>query len=546
VFTKWAEQVGLDLVKPKAIAAALGPHQFGGGVRNGVVIAGLLHQYYPVHWVQIMSDVANAFNSLERKAMFELLHKEQGLQPIWSVTHALYDMASPLWMKDAQKRCWALMYSSRGVRQGGKLSALLFCLCMKHLHVNAFKGHTKATASIVAIADDVAVIGEQIPALKIANHLADNASNLGLHWNATKDTVFLRKGEPSKELKSFMHDHTTDPANPLKTSNNAVIHGIPYAIDHETTGDMYLAIVQKELELRLEAINSVGFDKHQGFRILTQSICSSYCHAMSIIHPLAAAKAHKWIDDQLTASASKIFDLQPGELDWTRKTQLFLPLNRGGFDLTRHEDIAPIAWISSVARGLPELYKRLPASEVCVGSRLQNDIATCIAMLTVTHASVTTPQLKKGAAAFCDFYCLPANKTAAQTLGQTLRKALHTARRAELLRHYKKSTYDVARLNEALAFGSSFAISSDGSTPCSTMSDDTFSIMGRLRLGTHTHPNTISHLSTQCSLRTFMASANPRNLASAANDNRQTPNSHQRPATNDKRHTLIHQTTNNK
>jgi hypothetical protein len=149
---------------------------------------------------------------------------------------------------------------------------------------------------------------------------------------------------------------------------------------------------------------------------------------------------------------------------------------------------------------MPELTRLLPPTEIANNSRLQHDITTCIDLIKRLHPTMTknVRSLSRDSAHFIDFFRLPKNQRAANQLKRTLRDKLHQKRLKDLLTSFDHSTFHKARINELQNFGTGFAICSDASTPRSTMSDITFKITGRIRLGLSPLPHDQSPVICPC------------------------------------------------
>ena len=75
-------------------------------------------------------DIANAFNSCDRARLLRELYAVPELQPVYRIADPAYTQPSSPVLSGCDGR---MIESAQGVRQGGPLSALLFCVYKKQL-----------------------------------------------------------------------------------------------------------------------------------------------------------------------------------------------------------------------------------------------------------------------------------------------------------------------------------------------------------------------------------------------------------------------------
>ncbi|CAI7765691.1 unnamed protein product [Closterium sp. NIES-53] len=160
------------------------PLQFGVAVAGGIEAA--IHTactYLEVHpgAVALQIDLANAFNAVERRAVFEGLRNE-ALKALIPLVRLSYGAASSLFLDHDFGA--APLQSARGVRQGDPLGPLLFAASIHPCLVDTAAAHPQVV--LLAYADDITLLGDATACTAAFVHLTSALAALGLVHNPGK------------------------------------------------------------------------------------------------------------------------------------------------------------------------------------------------------------------------------------------------------------------------------------------------------------------------------------------------------------------------
>ncbi|CAI7864476.1 unnamed protein product [Closterium sp. NIES-54] len=160
------------------------PLQFGVAVAGGIEAA--IHTartYLEVHQgaVALQIDLANAFNAVERRAVFEGLRNE-ALKALIPLVRLSYGAASSLFLDHDFGA--APLQSARGVRQGDPLGPLLFAASIHPCLVDTAASHPQVV--LLAYADDITLLGDATACTAAFVHLTSALAALGLVHNPGK------------------------------------------------------------------------------------------------------------------------------------------------------------------------------------------------------------------------------------------------------------------------------------------------------------------------------------------------------------------------
>ena len=138
---------------------ALAPLQLGVGVSDGAatVVRGIrgVMDAHPT-WSLLSLDVANAFNSVERVAMYEGL-RARGFQRFIPFLRQFYSTPSDLLYFGVQ--CPAVLQSARGVRQGDPMGPFLYCIAYQDVLEAGAAVVRQEQGHITSYLDDSPLVG---------------------------------------------------------------------------------------------------------------------------------------------------------------------------------------------------------------------------------------------------------------------------------------------------------------------------------------------------------------------------------------------------
>jgi hypothetical protein len=261
-------------------------------------------------------DCSNAYNSLERSAMFAALSNfrddDESLAPLKAYAWFVYGSTSYGWWQDGDGAFTAIA-SRRGVRQGCPAAPMLFCIALEPVLKRVCEECPGVT--IVAYLDDITVCGPDALIDDAVNRLVAYCAELGLSLNREQDSA------ERPALRILGCAIAEDP-----TQAAALLHEIRPLGDYET---FVSAIADVADDIQLGLLRSCGVSK-AGF--------VARCHG---------AEATDWLAsfDNLSASAmSRIAGCKQSAV--ANNPKVFLPIDLGGLGVTMW---APIAEVCATA-----------------------------------------------------------------------------------------------------------------------------------------------------------------------------------------------------
>ncbi|KAA0146243.1 hypothetical protein FNF31_07833 [Cafeteria roenbergensis] len=183
--------------------------------------------------VVVALDMANAYNSVSRRAMIEEVRRlDEKLVP---AVLALYGSSSPLLFATDEGEVFELE-SNRGVRQGDPAAGALFAIAVHPLVDEVRRAFPDVL--ILQMADDTTLVGPRRSAFRAAQMLAERLSTVGLRMNADK----------TQELAVF---HAALLANLAAVAHKTELDAIGHALSDEmctVTEDGFREAMSKAIE----------------------------------------------------------------------------------------------------------------------------------------------------------------------------------------------------------------------------------------------------------------------------------------------------------
>ncbi|KAA0151620.1 hypothetical protein FNF29_04544 [Cafeteria roenbergensis] len=162
--------------------------------------------------VVVALDMANAYNSVSRRAMIEEVRRlDEKLVP---AVLALYGSSSPLLFATDEGEVFELK-SNRGVRQGDPAAGALFAIAVHPLVDEVRRAFPDVL--ILQMADDTTLVGPRRSAFKAAQMLAERLSTVGLRMNTSKTQVLCKRGQLERtkaRIQREMKRSRDDPGSP--------------------------------------------------------------------------------------------------------------------------------------------------------------------------------------------------------------------------------------------------------------------------------------------------------------------------------------------
>ena len=202
LFYRIAAQYAMKLVAPD-VKSVLGPHQYGVQTPNGAaqVIHAIQHLLQSGDLACLSIDIANAFNSLERAAIFDALYREPALKPIWNIAQFAYTHPSVLVLRErlraTQENRLHTILSDNGVRQGDPLAALLFALDVFN------EAGSQCGKGEFSFIDDASFVGKLDELIALIESIKPKLAAIGLRVNDSKCVLTCFSDLTSDQLQAW-------------------------------------------------------------------------------------------------------------------------------------------------------------------------------------------------------------------------------------------------------------------------------------------------------------------------------------------------------
>jgi hypothetical protein len=346
--------------------------------------------------IALAVDFKNAFNSLSRHAMMEILLGDLRTSPIWNFVHWSYADPSALLVFDNMTNILsAVLHSEDGVRQGDPLAAFLFAFAVQSLYVAALKAAKEVEG--VAILDDLTLIGDYENVFKVYDKLLALAPSYGLELQQPKCQVLMPNGFGPTNTVSFQPILDECSTRHLRAASHIHILGI-------VIGNGTLAADQKCQEHVDDAVAS-----HRGlFQLLAHPLMPPQIGALLLrmcmvprmmyfartIAPQDLHQAALEFDRQVLECFTAINDINVAMAPLTPSEHMIvsLPISKGGFGIKQSTQTLHAAYMASLVPLLPTIKKLLPAARfVLSDSPISDDIESCLSEL--AHLGLTSSKL---------------------------------------------------------------------------------------------------------------------------------------------------------
>ena len=360
---KCAQQLTLPAVSSE-IKALLGPHSFTFGVSGGAntyalaVQASLGREGTAV----LQLDVRNAFNTLSRKRLFDVLAELPALKAIWPLVTMMYGEANDITFADMDGSTCTI-HGEEGGRQGDVFFSFLHDLCYRPI----LDELEDEFPSIIALnyADDPSVV----PSIESP----EGRDSLVKFNERFRERLQELNGQEARNSKAVLYvpahckisdDEIADLAKRLGLSEShvsrhgVVVGGVAIGRDdfkHEHADAVVDSLVAK-LSAILTAKRQPSAPKScsvQACATLVRAVVlPGFVHIIRGHDPAAIRAASRRLDDAAFEHFLALCNIH-GEtgvpLDTTARTRFFLPLALGGFGMMSAEHTAPAAYVSAFA-----------------------------------------------------------------------------------------------------------------------------------------------------------------------------------------------------
>jgi hypothetical protein len=344
------------------------PVQFGVGVPCGAeLIVRLIQRALRVRpgWVLLVLDLYNAFNEVERCAVFEAV-EHYGLTDLLPYLQFAYGTASELRYQGGGST--EVLSSERGVRQGDPLGPALFALAV-HRCVQAAHSQLRGTetlseeafmGALLAFLDDMELMGEMERVAEVYRGLRQALADIGLRVQPEKCVLYCPSGVPHELPEEFRGMRVT--------SEGVEVLGVPVG-----TPAFVAARSRQAMEDHRRGVDGLHDldDSQIAFTLLRQCVAGRPTFLCRLMDPTPAwAETLTAFDADLWQHCRRLLGWRPGDPDprgaiadaWgAARDQAFLPVRLGGLGLRSASLLAPLAYLSSWGQTLPSLHSTFAA-----------------------------------------------------------------------------------------------------------------------------------------------------------------------------------------
>ena len=319
--------------------------QLGVGVKSGVEIAtiiinSLTHQV-PTRTVAL-TDCVNAFNEVQREEAIARMRRA-GFGDFSNHVLLLYKESSKLYLRGADGSM-RLLFSSEGSRQGCPFGGPLFCFGLHECLVNVKNAFAGRDLNIIAIADDVSLVGEDSVVREAYEMLKLEYAKVGLSMNDDKLKVWSRAGTP--DVEAWTNIGIDGDENLIPCDRGVRVLGVPIGSD-AWTRQWCLDYVADRVAPKCEALLK---NPHFQDRFLMLRLCcnTSITHLLRTVPPHLVHPAARVFDELIHSTFLQVVGLNEELLpfhsaEWDAIT---FPPRFGGMGLVKSERISDAAFLA--------------------------------------------------------------------------------------------------------------------------------------------------------------------------------------------------------
>ena len=329
------------------LASELSPKQLGVGIKGGCETAvHSLRQYVcsnrqqDQHHVVLKVDVKNAFNSVNREAIFKEVQAR--CPEIYQIVHQPYSFQTPLFVDTVK------IMSQTGVQQGDPLGPLCFALAIDPI-IRAVKSPMNTW-----YLDDGVLAGPTHIVARDLQALLPKFKATGLELNPNKcEVTYLSPVSQStianSQLKSLLPGLKITPITELTLLNSPIL---PDAISN--------AIDDSSRTIKTICNRIIHLDSHTALFILTHYTSTPRLNYLMRSAPVYLnPNSLKLLDNMVQSTAIKVTNVKLEGPSWQ---QASLPTRFGGLGLRRVESLALPCYIASFNKSLDLMQTIIPES----------------------------------------------------------------------------------------------------------------------------------------------------------------------------------------
>ena len=292
-------------------------------------------------------DLANAFNEVDRTAIFEELRAH--FPALIPFTRLFYASSSRLMYRRADQS-WVALLSQTGTRQGDPLGMFYFCLAYQRALSSTHAAFPDV--HLPSYADDTHVVARSDRALAAFHHLVAQVGELNLRVKLPKCTAY----SPSP-----ISPDLSIPPEISRPSDGIRVLGAP--VGTAAFQETFVADRLDHFSRSLDSLQRLE-DSQCALRLLTSVYVQrpSYLMRTTPLSPALSQHLHAY-DLRIRSAAESIvgataFDGPEGQL---ARSQMTLPISLGGLGLRSTSEIAPAALLGSWCRSASMVVCRFPS-----------------------------------------------------------------------------------------------------------------------------------------------------------------------------------------
>lgn len=366
VITKLALRAAIATPSVRAGVTLLQPQQLGLGAVNGPErMAHAARATYEAGGAIVVSDAANAFNSIRRQAVIDAVHRH--LPRLGGLINAFYGTDSPClfrWRDDEGVTTVSLIPSQEGVRAGCVLGSLAYGCALDPVYKAL--DHSPSQYLVRALTDDCVALFRPPPPLndgsgqrdwnnfylacaEYRRNLRELLQPLGITLNDAKSAILIPPNAPDPPPELAI------PLQGLIVRDGIVIAGTPigtpvFIAQHAAT---------KATETIHHSLDVIGhlakLNPQVATRIFINCVAQRFAYYARVTPPSLIPDAMTLLDQGITQIRNRILyrEREPPIMAASRAARAddltMLPIATGGLGLTKATETFPAAYIASLA-----------------------------------------------------------------------------------------------------------------------------------------------------------------------------------------------------
>jgi Reverse transcriptase (RNA-dependent DNA polymerase) len=300
----------------------------------------------------VLLDQGNAFNQIPRELVLRQLYARPQLRRLWRIANFAYGVSSPLLMynRNGDLVSDKVFASEQGVRQGCALGGLLYANAVQALYAEALAAAGEGLMGLVAVMDDVAVVGHLGAVRRFVAAFKAGSAARGLELNLDKCVVLQpQDNSVAPEWLQFARD------NGFQRPQVGAAQWLGTAVGWERAAmkRIIMELNGGQHSKLFAAVSSAEMGAQNALLVLRASILPRATYALRTASPLLVEAFARQFDDGVANALAAIVKRKPS----AKGASVFGPagdayrlsLSRGGVGLRAAETLSAAAYVSAVA-----------------------------------------------------------------------------------------------------------------------------------------------------------------------------------------------------